>query len=419
MLIVGNECISSVSSNGRTLRNFLIGWPKNQLAQFYIHGSSPAFEVCQNYYRVSDHQALNAFLHKKNVGGVVSCCEDRKTASEPKASKPKRNALTMLARELIWSSKCWMTPAFKEWCDNFAPELILLQAGDCAFMFQIAAELARKYRIQLVIYNSEGYYLKKFDYFRAKGIAHLCYPIFYKYFCRVFEKTIKQAALSIYICDPLKNDYDLALSLPSATVYTATEMKVKSMQKDGETFTVSYLGNLGVGRHEPLIEIAEVLQNISKEYYLDVYGKIPNNEVSTAFEVCPGIRYKGFVSYEQVIQIMQDSDLLIHAENFNEFYREDLKYAFSTKIADSLASGTCFLVYAPEEMACSRYLSEHKAAYIACNRGELHVTLRSLSENPEMRNKYLSNAALLVEKNHNAERNAKQFQEYLRQAVKD
>ena len=419
MLIISNECLSQSGSNGRTLRNFLTGWPTDCLAQFSLQSRDPDFAVCQRYFCVTDGQALKACLGRGQGGGVVvqRASEADGAGQLPKQKKTSRTALTMLLRELVWNSRRWTKNGFWPWVESFDPQLVLLQAGDCGFMFRLAEDIARKYQIPLMIYNSEAYYFKNFDYFRAKGLAHWCYPLFRWQFCRQFKKTLVQAAGSIYICKALQMDYDKEFFLPSETVYTATTICPGQKEKENKTFTVSYLGNLGVGRHEPLVTIANVLQSISSELFLDVYGKIPDKIVQAAFDACPGIRYKGFVPYERVVEIMQSSDLLVHGENFSGFYREDLKYAFSTKTADSLASGTCFLLYAPEEMACTRYLTENEAAYVVSDLDTLKETLRMLVEQPDKRQRYIKNALAVVEKNHRAEHCAKRFQEILRKAV--
>ena len=416
VLVISNNCLSRTDSNGRTLQNFLEGWPKEKLAQFYIQNSLPDFSVCGNFFRVTDGQALRAFLGKGVSGGPV---EETKSASLPGntangGKKHARTALTMLLREAVWNSRRWFGSEFQSWLDDFAPQVVLLQAGDCGFMFRLAEDIARQYGAKLVIYNSEAYYFKPFDYFRAKGAAHWAYPLFRSAFCRQFRRTISKAACSIYICERLREDYDREFSLPSEVIYTATAQNpAVREQKERNGFAVSYLGNLGVGRHEPLVEIATALQEISPDLYLDIYGKIPNDTVRQAFDACSGIRYKGFVSYEQVIEVMCSSDLLVHCENFSGFYREDLKYAFSTKIADSLASGTCFLLYAPTEMACTHYLATNETAWVATERKELQEILQLLMQNPQERARYLKQAAEVVARNHSLEKNAKRFQEIL------
>ncbi len=416
VLILSNNCLTQNSSNGRTLRNFLLGWPKEQLAQFYIHRQVPDFDVCGNYYCVTDKQALNAFLCRGRSGGIMTEADFVDGSAVSVHQYSNRTAMTMLARELIWKSKRWGYGTFHRWVDDFAPQVLLLQAGDCGFMFKLARELAEAYQIPLVIYNSEGYYFKEHDYFRAKGLAHSLYPVFYNQFAKQFRKTMHMAHSAIYICDALLQDYGKEFFLPSQTIYTATTLQ-SAEKKPHEGLVISYLGNLGVGRHEPLIEIANALQEISPELHLDVYGKTAYPEVQAALDSCHGITMKGFVPYEQVVEVMQQSDILIHSENSSDFYREDLKYGFSTKIADSLASGTCFFVYAPEELACARYLREQDAAYVVSDEHSMKETLRMLVAVPEARMRYLDRAAKVVACNHREETCAKRFQDILRKAA--
>lgn len=409
LLVLSNECLSQTTSNGRTLRNLLLGWDSDSVAQFHIREGQGDYDVCKHYFCVTDRRALEMFLGRT---GCRSCF-----AAAGRGESPGKHALTMLAREFVWRTGRWVTQEFRDWIDGFAPELVLLQAGDCAFMFLIAAGIAKARKIPLVIYNSEGYYFKDHDYFRGKGPAHWSYPLFRNYYRGIFEQTMQCAALSVYPCDPLKQAYDAAFGLPSVTLHTATEMRPDHRADRGESFVVSYLGNLGVGRAVPLMEIGRVLQRVSEAYHLDVYGKIPDDDVKAAFEACPGIRYQGFVPYEKVTEIMRRSDVLVHAENFDAFYREDIKFGFSTKIADSLASGTCFVLFAPEELACSRYLSDHEAAYVVTGREDLEDTFRRLAQCPPARGRYLERACKLVLENHDARKNAERFRTYLCEIV--
>lgn len=416
VLIIGNNCLSQSGSNGRTMRNFLDGWPKEALAQFYIYDEDPDFEVCDHYYRVTDRQALRALLGKGKSGGVVTQARSME-ASSGTGMSPRRNAFTMLCRELIWDSCCWGRKELDAWISAFDPQVVLLQAGDCSFMFRIARQVAKAHGIPLMIYNSEGYYFKKHDYFQAKGLIHWLYPLFRLQFCREFRRTMKVADQVVYICETLMQDYQKEFSTPSQTIYTATTMTPAAEKKSHEGFIVSYLGQLSVGRHKPLAEVACTLQEVAPGTYLDVYGRVTDSAIRKELENSPGIRLKGFVPYEQVVEIMQQSDLLIHGESGDPFFREDLKYGFSTKIPDSLASGTCFLLYAPEELACAQYLIEQQAAYVVTEKEKLKDTLRLLVNDPEARKCYFSRAAEVVRKNHTTDICAKRFQEILRKAA--
>lgn len=419
LLIIGNCCLSDSTSNGRTLKNFLIGWPKEKIAQFCIHFDKPDFSICDRYYCISDRDALNAFRFKGAKNGTDLPDEAQVTAPQaPSGQKVSRNALSAYLREIVWSSRRWRGSHFKKWVDDFSPELVLLQAGDCGFMCRLALEISKKHNAPIVIYNSEAYYFKNFDYLGSTGLAKKFYPLFRRRFRKDFRHLMAKAHSAIYACDMLTEDYKKEFNTLGVTIYTATE--VEPCDKSSELphpFKISYLGNLGVGRHEGLVEIANTLQGISKDLTLDVYGKIPNDTVKAAFDSCPGINYKGFVSYEQVKEVMRDSDVLVHTENFSDYYKKDLKYAFSTKIADSLASGTCFLLYAPEEIAASQYLIKNEAAYVVSEKGELRKTLEALINAPATRDKYLARAKALVKENHVADKNSAAFQQILKHAA--
>ena len=206
ILILSNECLSTVTANGRTLSNFLIGYPKECLAQFSVQSVEPDFERCDNYFCVTDGEALQAFTKGKRVGKrIVS--QKKEPKSEGTSTNYSRTALTMYLRDVVWSSKRWQKGGFTEFVEKFAPEVLLLQTGDCAFMFRLASKLAKKYKIPLVIFNSEGYYFKKHDYFRAKGFAHLIYPIFRRRFVKAFRKAMKVASCAVYNCEALRQDY--------------------------------------------------------------------------------------------------------------------------------------------------------------------------------------------------------------------
>lgn len=318
---------------------------KESLAQFYIYNEVPDSPVCDNYFRVTDTEALKAFYKGTKVGRTVKneVVIDKIEGNDLLLSKVykrhrRKTSFNYIARNFIWDSNRWKSQKFIDWIDEFKPDILLLQIGDFSFMFKISMTIAKERNIPIVLYNSEDYYFKNKQSFS---------PLYYLYrsqYVWQFETLMSYASHTIYICDKLQDTYNRQFNHESTVLMTATNMvPLLQDKKDNDPFVVSYLGNLGLGRHESLIDIAKTLQEIDPNLYLDVYGKIPTEYVKSAFENCTGIRYKGLVSYQEVIQIMQKSDLLVHAENFSEFSKRDLKHAFSTKIADCLASGTCFL----------------------------------------------------------------------------
>ncbi len=415
ILVLSNECFSKMSSNGRTLGNFFKGWPKDKLAQFYISSANPDFEYCNNYFRVTDGQALSALKSGTSKGCRIKEDKGNINLIINTGKKRNRNALTMLARNFVWFSGRWKKCGFEEWVSEFRPDIVLLQAGDFAFMYDLAVKITKKFDAKLMIYNSEGFYFKNFDYFRSKGVAKLLYPLFRSQLMASLEKAYRLSKYVFYPCDELKNAYDLTFNVQSEVIYTASDIiSMKDYNVNKSSFITSYCGNLGIDRHKGLIEIANILQKVSPNYYVDVYGKIPNEKVKADFDSCKGIRYKGIVSYEEVKNVMAKSDLLVHVESLDPFYQEDLKFAFSTKIADILSSGKCFLIYGSEKMASFKYLKNNDVAFTASNKTSLENVLNHLINYPEDRNRYREKALRIAKLNHDCNKNTARFQTVLK-----
>ena len=417
VLILSNECFSEISSNGRTLGSFFIGWDTKNLAQFFIQNGTPDFKYCDNFFKVTDRDALKSLFLKKLGGKVKQEIKENKEVGNQVVSSRniKKTPLTMLIRNFIWKIGLWKRNGFYDWIKEFNPEVVLLQAGDSPFMYDLAYDVSKKFNAKLVIYNSEGYYFKDFDYFKSTGLAHLVYPVFFKILKSSLERAYRQSSYVFYICDELKREYNKVFNEKSGVFYTSSEMLPAIKEKKNKEFIISYCGNLGINRHRSLIEIADAVQEINSNIFINVYGKAPNEQVKKELEECKGIKYYGMVSYEKVQEIMYSSDLLLHIESFDEFYKEDLKFAFSTKIADSLSCGKSFLLYAPENLACTKYIIENKVAHVATSKDELHDVLFRIINDDGFRKKYIANALAISEKNHRQKNNCLRFQKILKE----
>lgn len=421
VLVIGNNCFSASDSNGRTLGNFFKGWDSDLLAQFYLQAMEPDSSYCKNFFRVTDRECLACFKGAKSAGGIVHMREERdKRQSGQKVKWPRRNALTMLVRDFIWRFGKWRSKGFDAWVDAFYPEIVLLQGGDFPYMFDLAFDVATKHDIPLAIFNTEGYYFKNFDYFRGKGLAHLVYPVFHRRLKKSMNRAYGLSSCNIFLNEELKEDYKKYLGVDGHVLYTASDMApVPEKKSEVGSFIVSYCGNLGNGRHEGLIQIAAVLHDISPSLRLDVYGRAPNADIEKRLEEAPGMAFHGFVSYQEVQNVISNSDLLVHVESFDPFYVEDLKYGFSTKIADYISSGVCFLLYAPESLSCSKYVKKNQVAYYANSVRQLKVILRKLYSDSSARYVYRSAALLTASRNHSLERNAEAFQRFLNGSIFD
>lgn len=409
VLVLSHNCFSKSGSNGRTLTNFFKGWSKDKLAQFYISSETPDCEVCDKYFRVTDMEVIKSFIKKDKCNIIDQKKTNKKTNKFKEIYQmfSKKNSINYIIRNFIWNKNNWWDDNFDNWLEKFNPEVILIQLGDYSFMLKLALKIAKNRNIPIVIYNSEDYFFKD-----KKSLSP-----FYYYYRNDYKKQVKEiisySSHSIYNSEILQETYNKGFKHKSSVIMTSTDIIGIKNKKIGQIKKISYLGNLSVGRYESLIEIGECLNKIKSNIKLDIYGEIPNKKIKKYFESCSGINLKGFISYNKVVEVMKESDLLVHAENFSEFYRWDLKHAFSTKIADSLASGTLFFMYGPPELVSTKYLLENKVAVVVTEKKELEKKLKELILDKKINDKKVLKALEIVEKNHNIENNRKLFKEII------
>lgn len=395
VLVISFNGFLSSNANGRSLMNLFAGWEKDKLAQFYMSSDIPDFETCGRYFRVTDEEALSALFGKK-VGRTILPQESttQKNGSiYMRAKANRKNQVIRYLRQLIWETGRWESKEFYRWIEEFSPQAILLFSGNNAFVDHCARKIARKYNLPVFLYNCEDYYLKKQKTRSLFGWLNR------RHCDRAFEKTMRMVAGVIYNSKKLQNSY--AEKFPSVNsivlMNPANEFEITPLCDENRT-GVSYLGNISVGREESLCEIADVLAKFG--HRLDVYGNFATAEAKESILRHANIDYHGTVPYARCCEIMQNSLLLIHCESFSERYEQDLRHAFSTKIADSLACGTPLLIYAPESIAFTEYIKETQAAAVVTEKSDLQTVLREVLENADYRRELVDRALYVAKQNH-------------------
>lgn len=395
-LVISNACFSDEESNGRTLKNLFNKMKPAGIAQFFVYGK-PDFKTCSTYYQVTDRDALHSLIPFRSVGGPVGnekAFKKRKEENETviKEIKGGKTPLKVLLREIVWLLGRWKNQKLWKWIEDFRPEIILLFIANNTFLIRLAIQAAKRYHIPIVVYSTEGYSFMDFNYFTNRPSA--AYRLYYRWLCMEYKKVSSYTVNGFFNNTLLSNKYETEYGYPCRCIMNSSEIEYIARPEIGEKgrFMVSYLGNLGLGRYKALIEIANTLQEIDKELYLEVYGKAPSEAADKALAECKGIRFHGFVSYTEVVRIIHKSSLLVHAEYNDATVNRDLKYAFSTKIADYICSGTPMLLYANEQLAETVFLKENHCAFIAHDKNSLKEVLLQAVTNEEQRKRIIENA---------------------------
>ncbi len=373
----------------------------------------PNFETCENFYCVSDKEAFRSvFSGGKHTGKRLFRTDAATINVKSNDSRVAKTYLTMLVRHYAWRSGRWKNKTYRDWIDHFNPDVVLIQSGDSAFILQIASEIARTRKIPLVFFNTEGYYFFKNKIYRHHWTDCLAYHWYKRMYRRNFQQVLSSAVFSIYGNQLLKDDYDAEFGINSTVLYTSSTMDYSPKKVVQNNPVFSYLGNFGFNRAMVLSEIAETLHNLNPNYRLDVYGQ-PNTSQLSILQSSPYINFHGFVGYDRVKEIIYNSDIVFHAESQEEQYQEALRYGFSTKIADCIASGANFILYSSPKIACAQYIQSTNSAWYVQNVEELKNAVCEILENSPVKEVKLQKAREIAAQNHNIHKNRERFRSIL------
>lgn len=416
VLIVSHNVFSTTSSMGKTMAAFFNGWDRENIAQLYFHTESPNSNICKRYFRVTDFDVIEAIFKFKKPGTILDEHDIKMNTSSTrvdtgiksdiyKAGK-KRKPYMYFIRNLIWGTNKWKTKELINWIDDFKPDVVFYAAGDYSFSIKIALEISKLKSIPMVVYFGDDYYFCNTQ--RGSLLNWFNRKIYKSEFLNMFSY------LSYFIAasDKMQRKYSAVFNTPGYTILTSTE--ARQMASSHDKIKVSYIGNMGLDRWKPLVEIGKCLKNMGQ--VLDVYSDENRKSVIEQLNAGNGIKFHGVVPSSEVKEIIKSSTIVIHVESMDRINREKTRYSMSTKIAESLGSGVCLFAYGPEDVSSIEYLVKNDAACVVTDRNELQNKLQEILKYKELRAKYVKNALKLVTTLHNFDTNKQLFYQIITDA---
>lgn len=428
LLVVSYSGFSDTNANGKTLKALLNDFAPENIMQFYRGTQEPDFSSCSRCFRVTDKQIIKSFLRRKNTKYFENTLDDdenKGTATVNNTVKPKQKKVQSFLkkhnynyalrglREYLFMLSPWGEKELMDKIEEFSPDGLLYMVGDNFSLDKLVLKIVEKYNIPLILFNTEAFRI--IDLHTRHGLEKL----YCKHTEDTYEELDRQSALTIYICDMLKEHYIQLYKgcRKHIVAYNSDVFDTPQYTNSGKAEKIAYFGNLGVGRTDPLIEMAGALEKIDENLYIDVYGST-SEENENKLRNVPNIHFHGFVSQNVLGKIKEEADILLHTESFDSEIVPKLKYAFSTKIAQYLCSGRCVVSYAPEETASSQYLINTKSAVVVTRAERLEESLREVVFDGEKRMQYARQAYMTAKENHDMTKTAKMISEAINTVCK-
>lgn len=403
VLIISNNAFSRTNNMGKALSEFFRDFPSSHLAQLYFHGGKPTSNVCNNYYSFSDKDALKSILFRWNKGRKYKD-EDFSSYNHKYFNSlvyrvgKQKHPIVLFARDLIWKLSNVLNEKLLLWIEDFNPDVIFFASGDYSFSYRIALNISKKLAIPLTTCCFDDYYTNCVYSNKLFGKQY------FNRFLKNSKLTIDYSKTLFVVSEKMKEQYDLMFLKKSIVLYIPTQMNF-SPETNKERKGVCYLGGLGLGRSDSLIRLGKELIKYSKQIDgpIRVYSPVSDPAIIEKLNLGNGLQFMGSVDGNEVKTIISSSKAVIHVESFLSDSIKRTKLSISTKISDSLGSGTLLLAFGPSELASMEYLHKYNAAVVSNEPREIaNMLIECLNDN----NKYyffINNALALAKQNHSNE----------------
>lgn len=207
---------------------------------------------------------------------------------------------------------------------------------------------------------------------------------------REIRKTVSMCDLVYTIIDKQKKEYDDLFGVNSKILNKGGNFLNKLIIKKNLSTPIKivYTGNITSGRWRTLVKIGEALDKINKnkiKAILEIYTKNElYGKIEKAFEKIASVEFKGGLNVEQVKDIQNSADILLHVESIKLKEKLETRLSFSTKIVDYFERGKCILAIGWAESASIEYIKKNQAGFVIEDVSNIEVELGKLINNPEL-----------------------------------
>lgn len=361
VLIISNNSFSNVFNNGKTLEALFSSFPKENIAQLYLHeGSEPDFSFCENYWKISEIDLIKSLRYgRERIGRKVERQQLTDTTNDtkqyPAFLKLIKDKTGNRFRDLLWCVLTWESPALRNWIKAFNPQVLFFVGSSAEFSSRIALRISSQFSLPLAVYYTDDYLfsLPNKSFFERKEFRRV--EILYK---QVINASSAQFAIGKIMAD----EYSQYFNKCFVPIMNAVPISPYEIITQKVELKLAYFGGLHLNRWRMLVRLSSLLP---VHCTLNVYTAPENvtDEVRNAFEGV-GIIFKGALTGDALKETMVNADVLLHVESDDKINRRFTRLAISTKIPEYLSTGRPILGFGPSEVASMRLLSDNQIGIV-------------------------------------------------------
>ena len=377
-LFIGISDLDDSDSNGRTLSDVFSFINNDDIFCFSLKRNN--VNLCNsNVFTIREVDIMRIKFKRYNHNPVSPI------KNNDNHNRSKKNPLTCLIRTFLWKfSFLFWRNAYKMWLLETKSDYIIYNPGDFPFLNQLAVYTSKVLNKKLIIYNTEDFYFKTWNYLHKERGFGFLYPAFRKKLVSSYNKLMKQAFLCLYNVPGLTDIYSRQFpKIKHDTIFHSSQLKPVNNRLKGKNFY--YCGDLGKGRDKTLLFFSSQLQKVLPSSKIIVNGKIGRNYSEKELSTIGNIAFEGFCPYKEVAKKIVSGDYILLSLGFLDDYNaKDKMHGFSTKLGDYIASGR-LIVHVGKESEEFNILLNYGLGFVCEKEEQLFKTLEiinSLDINP-------------------------------------
>lgn len=362
VLLLG-EPFNDYSGMGITLTNLFHDWPKENIA---VASYNLDVGLCEKLRPCAQYVPL---------GGVASSqlLATRQSHRKKGLKSILRANLGRLYSKLGLSDlrHIPVTSSLLDCIESFCPDIILSALGslDRIKFCEEVKYYAPDAKLALYVVD---------DWPNTKFNGRLCQWWWRKKYDVAYRRILAKADVCMSICQYMSDAYIAQYGVKFYPFHNPVEVSkwdaIEKMRKYEEgVFSVLYVGKINRDTQQPLKDLCETVTELNRngeKVVFDIYSPNLKHDIDLS-------KYKGCNIYSQVPnaeipQLMKSYDALFLTLGFSEISRKYVRLSMPTKLTEYLVSGIPILLYCPEEIALSKYVSTYGAA-VVCNQPDKRV----------------------------------------------
>lgn len=384
LLVVSRSEWSDENSVGSTLTNFFGDWPIDDIANLSFRAGRPNNNVCHKYFLLTEVGLIKGngeyeiAAYEEACFSVSTNCDasfekkDRKSSAVEKKLvelfRGKSIYIVNILQSFFWMLGWWKRRSLYRFLRKFDVDVIFFPAFHAPYTHLVIRHIAKLTGAKLIIFHADDYLCKdvsEFGFFKR---------YYWNWSKREILNSIGMADLNYCITDLQATEYHKKTGSVFSVLHKGASVADEKKSTRNNEYSqpgqlrMVYAGSLEHGRWKTVKLLSKAVEKLNEKgakIHLDIFSQYSiSEEVRCGIESKGASSFHGAISSSELKNVVASSDIVLHVESFDPVDMQDVKFSFSTKIVDCLASGTCLMAVGPEGVASIEYLKETRAAIV-------------------------------------------------------